>query len=214
MAYSDFTLERACAAFELDLRDGADLFGAAPSVAPSITLTAMLDDSVPLATSIDTEKARSEMIVAPILIEMRKRMDRRISLFSGINFDVDRGRGLNGTCDFLIGNSPVQIFLKAPVMAVVEAKNDDINSGLGPCAAAMVACRIFHERDGGNSPVIHGLVTTGSVWKFLRLEGARLAIDGPEYDLDQLAKILGILLHCCVGGPLPATVPLSETSPR
>ncbi len=51
-------------------------------VSPS--LRSILDEYVPLATSIHTEKARSEFIVAPILLEVRRLMDRRISLFSGL----------------------------------------------------------------------------------------------------------------------------------
>jgi len=37
-------------------------------------------------------------------------------------------------------------------------------------------------------------VTTGSIWRFLKLEGNVLSIDLPEYYFDQVGKILGILL--------------------
>jgi len=42
-----------------------------------------------LALAIGTEKARSEMIIAPVLIEVRRQMQRKISLFSGVDFPVD-----------------------------------------------------------------------------------------------------------------------------
>ncbi len=84
-------------------------------------------------------------------------------------------------------------------MAVVEAKNDNIKSGLGQCVAEMVAARIFNEREREGPSTIHGAVTTGSLWKFLKLEAGTVFIDRPEYYLDRVEKVLAILLHC-VGG--------------
>jgi hypothetical protein len=40
---------------------------------------------------------------------------------------------------------------------------------------------------------VFGVVTTGSIWKFLRLEGSSLTFDDPEYYIDDLARIMGIL---------------------
>jgi hypothetical protein len=37
-------------------------------------------------------------------------------------------------------------------------------------------------------------VTSGNVWRFLKLEGNTLAIDQPEYYLRDAGKILGILV--------------------
>lgn len=200
MAYSQFNLATACHSFGLVVSDRGDLFSGTTEAAVSDLLRATLDEQIPLATSIDTEKARSELIVAPILVEVRKLMDRRISLFSGISFDVDAERGLNGVCDFLLADSPVQLFLEAPVLAVVEAKNDNMHSGLGQCVAEMVAARVFNEREGKGPSIIYGLVTTGSLWQFLKLEEGTIHVDRTAYFLDQVGKILGILLHC-VGGP-------------
>ena len=139
-------------------------------------------------TSIHTEKARSEFIVAPILAEVRKLMNHRISLFSGVDFNVDPAQGLNGTCDFILAASPVQLFLQRPVVMIVEAKNDNIKSGLGQCVAEMVAARLFNERQGDGPSTIHGAVTTGSIWRFLKLDGATVFIDQPEYYLDRAGK--------------------------
>jgi len=199
MAYSDFTLEGVCHSFTLGLVQDRDLFAEVPDVPIGPLLRANLDENVPLATSIHTEKARSEMIVAPILVEVRRLKDRKISLFSGIEFSVEPENGLSGFCDFLLALSPTQFFLEAPVLAVVEAKNDNIKSGLGQCVAEMVAARIFNERRGGQPSTIYGVVTTGSVWRFLRLEGGSIFVDCAEYYLDRVEKVLGILLHCVRG---------------
>jgi hypothetical protein len=45
-----------------------------------------LQENVALALNINTEKARSEMIIAPMLIEVRKLLKKQVSIFSGIEF--------------------------------------------------------------------------------------------------------------------------------
>ena len=90
-------------------------------------------------------------------------------------------QGLNGTCDFLISQSPEQLFIKAPVVTIVEAKKENINAGLGQCVSEMLAARIFNEREGNQIQVIHGAVTIGNIWKFLKLEGQTIKIDLTEY---------------------------------
>ncbi len=102
------------------------------------------------------------MIIAPILIEMRHILKNQISLFSGVKFNVDTSRGLNGFCDFLISLSRQQSFLKAPVVAIVEAKNDNIKSGYAQCMAEMIAARIFNEREGKEVKLISRMVTNGN----------------------------------------------------
>ncbi len=204
MSYSDFTLELACREFTLDVQDELDLFSAVPPVRVSPLLGAILEEHVPLATSIHTEKARSELIVAPVLVEVRKLMGRRISLFSGVELNVDAARGLNGTCDFILAAAPVQLFLQRPAVMIVEAKNDNVKSGLGQCVAEMVAARIFNQAQADGPSTLHGAVTTGSIWKFLKLDGSTVFIDHPEYYPDHMEKILGILMHCVGGDPATA----------
>jgi hypothetical protein len=203
MPYSEYTLESACQSFALGLDQDTDLFGSVPAVRVSPMLRSILDDYVPLATSIHTEKARSEFILAPILAEVRRLMDKRISLFSGLNFEVDKAQGLDGVCDFILAASPNQLFLSRPVVMIVEAKNDNIKSGLGQCIAEMVAARQFNLTQREGPRIVYGAVTTGSIWKFLRLKEKTVSIDRPEYYLDQVDKVLGILAHCV--GYDPAT---------
>ena len=204
MAYSDFTLQGACDSFKLDARVDEDLFASVPAARVSPSLRALLDEFIPLGTAIHTEKARSEFIVAPILAEVRKLLNHRVSLFSGTDFNVDPGRGLNGTCDFIMAASSMQLFVRNPVLMIVEAKNDNIKSGLGQCIAEMVAAREFNAAEPTAPTRIHGAVTTGSIWKFLKLEGSQVFIDHPEYYVEQLERILGILLSCLGGDPATA----------
>ncbi|MGB3512118.1 MAG: hypothetical protein WBA93_23335 [Microcoleaceae cyanobacterium] len=87
----------------------------------------MLKQNVPIALAIATEKASSELIIINILLEIKRQL--QISFFSGIDFSVDRDKGLNGFCDFIISQSPEQLYLDTPVIALVEAKNERIVGG-------------------------------------------------------------------------------------
>lgn len=193
MAYSNFTLEAVRTTFELETVESAGIFSEIEPVAPSTHLTTALSRNVPLAVAIGTEKAKSEMIVANILIELREQFEHRISLFSGIDFSVDVESGLTGVCDFLVSLSPEQFYLEAPVIVLVEAKNADVKLGLGQCVAEMLAAQRFNEEKGNNIQWVYGVTTSGTDWLFLKLEGQKLHIDMGVYAIGQCDKILGIL---------------------
>ena len=193
MAYSDFSLAKVSKTFELKILDVVNMFSAIPDLESSSFLVETLLYTVPLAISSNTEKARSEMIIAPILIELRKQLNSEISFFSGIDFTIDAEKGLNGNCDFLISRSPELLIVTAPVVIIVEAKKENINGGLGQCVAEMLAARIFNEREGNEIPAIYGAVTSGTNWRFLKLKDQVIEIDLTEYYLRDVNKILGIL---------------------
>ena len=193
MAYSNFTLDTAREAFNLEEIGTVGIFAGCEPMVPSDLLTAILERNIPLATAIATEKAKSEMIVADVLLELREQLDHTISLFSGIDFNVDAEAELTGVCDFLISLSPWQFSLKAPVIVLVEAKNDNLEVGLGQCVAEMVAAQRFNAEKGNDIPIVYGATTTGVLWRFLKLEGQTLSIDLAVYQIAQCDKILGIL---------------------
>ncbi len=193
MAYSNWTLESVVPTFQLEKIDTAGLFSEIEPVTPSEYLTTGLAKKAPLATAIGTEKARSEMIVADVLVDLLDHSDRSISLFSGIDFSVDVENGLTGVCDFLVSLSPNQFYLEAPVIILVEAKNTDVKLGLGQCVAEMLAAQRFNAEKGNDIPYIYGASTTGIDWVFLKLEEKRLHIDMTTYQIAQCDKLLGIL---------------------
>lgn len=195
MAYNDFTLKQLQKSFNLKIEDQVDLFTDISSVTPTELLITTIQENLPLAIAISTEKARSELLIMPILLEVRRQLNQKISLFSGTEFNVDATQGLNGYCDFILSLSPQQITVNAPVLTIIEAKNENIKSGLGQCASTMIAAQIFNQQENNSIQTLYGAVTTGTDWKFLKLEESCLKIDRLDYYINDLNKILGIFIQ-------------------
>ncbi len=195
MAYNEFTLPGLKRLFGLQIEERNDLFAHAPPALVSAWLRETLDYQLPLALEISTEKARSELIIMPVLVETRRQLNDTISLFSGVEFNVDAQSGLKGVCDYLLSLSPLQLAVEAPVIAVAEAKNENVPRGIAQCLAEMVAAQQFNREQENAIPTVFGVVTTGSLWKFLRLEATRVLVDETEYHISRPEKIVGILLE-------------------
>jgi hypothetical protein len=193
MAYSDFTLKRAKSELDLKIIENQSIFSHVQGIGISDYLKETLKRNIPLALAINTEKARSELIIINILMEIKQMFSDQVSLFSGIDFNIDKERGLTGFCDFILSNSPEQLYLESPVIAIVEAKNENIIAGLGQCIAEMYAAKIYNEKEGRNLPSQYGAVTTGDEWKFIKLENDTAAIDLDVYYVSDIEKIIGIL---------------------
>jgi hypothetical protein len=204
MAYSDFDLKKAKSTFGLTLVETEDLFAFIEPVAISPLLTEILKQNVPLAMAMGTAKASSELVIANIFLELKRRYP--VSFFSGLEFNMDNDQGLNGFCDFLISLSPEQLFLDTSILAIVEAKNERIATGLGQCVAEMLAAQIYNDREGKRLASVYGAVTTGLAWKFLRLQDSTVYIDLADYYIDRPDKILGILATM-VENPIMAKSP-------
>ena len=195
MSYKDFTLEQINQKFAVAIQSSLDLFSTHKQpVQINSALSDYLDYSTRLALAINTEKARSEMIIAPILVELKRLTNDRVSLFSGSEFNVDAVQGLNGFCDFVISFSSQQLYIEAPIAIIVEAKNENIKGGLAQCLATMIAAQLFNQQKGNEFDTLYGAVTIGNQWKFLQLHKSTAAIDSKDYYIDQLPDIMSILL--------------------
>jgi len=195
VAYADFTLSGLTKQFDLTVEERTDLYPDVPEVALREPFRSQLEKTVPLALKVATEKARSEFIIAPILAELWLLAEQQVGLFSGVDFTIDPAQGLAGVCDYVITRSPEQYFIKAPVLMLVEAKNEDMKRGYAQCIAEMLGAQMFNEREGIPGDRIYGVVTTGNIWKFLDLHGKTARIDARDYYIERLEKILGILQH-------------------
>jgi hypothetical protein len=192
MAYRSFNFKKLKEQFGIQPRL-SPLFPQVQPIEASAWLTQTL--AIASATTLTTEKERSERLISPILLELREHNARQFSVLSGLVFDVDSDQGLNGECDFILSRNPFDFEIQAPVFTLVEAKKGDIESGLPQCIAQMIAAEIFNRQDGTVLSAIYGAVTTGDVWRFLKLSGdvRDLQIDSETHYLDNLPIVLGIL---------------------
>lgn len=195
MAYESFTLKQLETVFGLVVTQSEDAYGAISAVPVGTFLQTAVERGRRLVVGRTSEKARSEFLVAPVLMEVCEVRNREIALFSGIKFDVDKAAGLFGYCDFLVARNPLVDAIKAPVLFVTEAKKEDLNAGIPQCIAEMVAAHRFNDAEGTSVSPIYGAVTDGTRWRFLRLESPCVTIDLREYSLPELGQIVAILVH-------------------
>jgi hypothetical protein len=171
-----------------------DLFANAKidDLQPSPILQEILEDAknIPL----DTEKARSEFLIAPILRELQKRNKEVFAVYSGFNFDVDAQRGLQGFCDYLLARLPLRLIPDTPIIAVVEAKlSGSLAAAVPQCAAEMYATRIWNEQKGQPQQPIYGVITTGDSWLFLQYKtNDIIEIDNKTFSINNLSTVLGV----------------------
>jgi hypothetical protein len=52
---------------------------------------------------------------------------------------------------------------------------------------------LFNQQEGNDIKTIYGAVTTGDIWRFLKLEDSDVFIDLSNYYIKDVDKILGIL---------------------
>ena len=199
MAFSDFTLPELKQRFRLIVDESSNLFDHVAEVDLPPVLADTLARYLPLAVNVNTEKARSELVIAPILVEFKLLHRDKISLFSGIDFVVDEAAGLKGRCDYILARSPEQLALTAPVCVLVEAKNENMVGGIPQCLAEMVAAQKFNEQQKSPQAAVYGIVTTGVLWRFLKLEATKASVDAVEYPVQSTRKIFGILTVIALG---------------
>ena len=194
MAYRDFTLEDI--ELQFGIRNRTDSLFADNEItpqAPSANLVRDLEEARELP--IRSEKAKSELIVVPILLELRKLTGKFFTIYSGDTLSADKERGLIGECDFLLAKDTGSFSINVPLLSVVEAKKSDIEAGIPQCSAQLVGARVFNEQRGQALPVLYGCVTTADDWKFLKLQDQVIVVDRDIYYLRELDTILGIFHH-------------------
>jgi hypothetical protein len=201
MSYSDFTLDQVKQLLGVTVQQ-VNLLPALTPLPVSDWLNETLARGLELAFF--SEKARSEFIVSPILLEIRRLSHNWFTIYSGQRLDVLPERGLVGECDFILGATPTVPILESPLVIVVEAKKNDIEAGHGQCVAQMVGARIFNERAGTAVSPIFGCVTTGETWQFLRLDESVVRVDRTRYYINEVGLLLAawqaVVAACQRGG--------------
>lgn len=191
MAYGDFSFE------DIEQKFGVKnkikrLFDDFQPIMPSDRLTEALEIANELP--VRSEKAKSETIVFPVLIELRKLNNKFFTIYSGDNLNVDEAQGLRGECDFILSKDIGSFSINYPILQIVEAKKNDLELGIPQCAAQLIGAKIFNERKGIFLDSIYGCVTTGNEWIFLKLE-TDILIDTRIYYLNEIEEILAVFQH-------------------
>ena len=192
MAYRDLKMKDLKSKFGIT-EIGTELFKVSKikPIEPSSSLLNKLADAQYITLS--TEKAVSEQLVAPVLVEIAKLNDF-LQIFSGEIILADKALGLNGELDFIISRRPWTRKPQNPLLCVTESKLGLINSGVDQATAQMLGLRIFNQNNGYNDElIIHGAVTDGTSWRFLKLEGTNLFLDMHVYSTEKLPLLLGVL---------------------
>ena len=194
MSYSDFSLSNVKKMFGLTEKTIV-LFNELGDIEASNWLKETLEISLQLALSSSSEKARSEFIVAPILLEIEKRNKDKFTIFSGERLDVDEDKGLKGECDFILSKGPISTTISAPIFSLIEARKNDIKEGLGQCIAQMLGAKIFNQNEKNEIDIIYGCVTTGEDWQFMRLEDNIIFMDNRRYYITKVFQFLLLTIY-------------------
>ena len=198
MAFADFSLESAVERFELTLPPRADLFAGVEAMEIPPVLQAVLERWAPQALEVNTEKARSELIIAPILMEAMH--------LAGMAWGSTRGSRWTWTASAACSADATSCSAVDPVPSSSarrcwRSSRPRTKTSRGTWANASPRwwpCASLNERKGHPIPVVHGAVTTGAEWLFLQLEGNAVIFDLRERFLDDAGRILGYL--AAIGG--------------
>ena len=135
--------------------------------------------------SLNSEVARREFLIAPVLWELMKTTDAKLK----VEYPLQVDDKLKGTLDYFIQSESK--------LLIVEAKNADPQRGFNQLATELIALDKWLEDD---SRRIYGAVSLGNFWQFsiLNRQEKRIVQDVNSYtvptDIENLLQILvGIL---------------------
>ena len=204
MAYNEFSLDRVRRDFSLVVKDNIDLSGHVREIPVSPSLRSVLDECVPLAIGIGNEKARSELIIAAILVEVRRLTGRRIGFFTGVELNV----ASESRPDRILRLHPVAL------ASAGDPHRTDHDDRGGEERGHEGRARPVRGGDGGGADLQRTRGGRADDDPRGRHDGDELAIpqagierpsvDSREYPLEPVGRILAILLHCVGVDPAAA----------
>jgi len=135
--------------------------------------------------SLNNETARRETLVSPILLEVISYCQCQLK----IEYSINVNNWLKGNLDYLL--------ISQESLLVIEAKNDDLTRGFTQLAVELIALSEIQD----NHSIFYGVVTTGEIWRFGKLDVnlkqiiQDLTLFRVPEDLDDLGKILVAILQ-------------------
>jgi len=111
--------------------------------------------------SLNTEMSRREFLIAPILMKLMNFIDVRITS----EYPIEAEKNLKGTLDYLVRSEKK--------LTIIEAKKGDLDRGFTQLTVELIAMGKYEEE---NYNILFGVVTTGDLWKFGKLDNTQKKI--------------------------------------
>ncbi|MBW4614413.1 MAG: hypothetical protein KME21_14305 [Desmonostoc vinosum HA7617-LM4] len=145
----------------------------------------------------NSEFAICENLIYPVIKEVWKIYRHHFILWSHQSLNYDEK--LSGFPEYILAKrSPLgKVVFDKPYFILVEAKQDNFETGWAQCLAEMIAA----QRLNGEYPItIYGIVSNGGVWQFGKLEGnffTKNITPFTIYELDKLFAIVNFVFQQC-----------------
>ncbi len=170
MSYSQFkTIEEVAQKFDIEVTDKI-LFVSEKEMTVSEYLVSMIIENMNDNISFINEITICERIISPILNGV-SRQYKDLNIWSHVPYNIDEKQGLVGEPDYLVAGKTKYGGMEKPSLCVIEAKRDDFELGWAQALAEMVASSLVENR------IFYGVVTTGKLWEFGKLEQDVFTID-------------------------------------
>ena len=138
----------------------------------------------------ESETFLRESFIFPFLQQAWKRHGT-LKLWSHRALNVDNE--LYGEPDYFVSawiDGVTDKLVDRPLLVVVEAKKQDFEGGWAQCLAELIACQKLNQDE---TVTVYGIVSTGLIWEFGKLETNIFAKHPLAYSITDPAKVFGIL---------------------
>lgn len=138
----------------------------------------------------NSEFAICENLIYPVLKEVWKKYSSKFTLWSHHSLNYDEK--LSGFPEYILAKrSPLgKVVFDKPYFILVEAKQDNFETGWAQCLAEMIAAR---ELNGESQIIIFGIVSNGDVWQFGKLEAGAFTRNIKYYFIQDLDKLFSVV---------------------
>ena len=185
------------------------LFTDLEPIVPSDHLNLAIQSGQRIAIPGGGSKARSEFLVAPVLLELSCHYGDRLAVYSGCELSANLpDAGYYENYDFLLAQGVRRLTVSSPTLPLTFSNTDAMEKDFAQLVRQMVVVQYFQKQeaqtDADSSSAIKskhlgtvfGCVTTGEVWQFLRLEGNKLTIDRDRFYVERLDRLLACFHFC------------------
>jgi hypothetical protein len=192
MAYRDFKMKDLKDKFGIQEVDKSVFdFQKIAKIEPSNNLKRSISEAGYITLS--SKLAISAQIIAPILADLRRENDD-FQIFSGESIEGNKKLRLSGITDFIFAITPITSTPNTPIfLLLTHSKSKKLKAVYPEAISQMLGVRCFNEVKKSDIKIIHAVVTDGTTWRILKLEGDEVLVDEHNYSTENLPLLLGVL---------------------